>query len=264
MEHTATATDAPSPLRNPPDRYIHWRLEVEPPVARLIMDVEEDAACVPATPEAQQLRPGRRHRAGGRDPAAALRASRGARRGGDQRQGPRLLLGREHLHARDLDALVQGQLLQVHERDAAVARGRVGALGPQVAGGRERSLRRRRRTSWRSRATRSCWSTMRRSAVSLPEVPLLGGAARHRRAHARDRQAQGARATWPTCSRSLGEGVKGKRAVQWRLVDETVPLSRFAQRVPERAKALAETGAARAAGPASRSSRWAGPTRMRA
>ena len=32
----------------------------------------------------------------------------------------------------------------------------------------------------------------RRSAVSLPETPLLGGAARHRRAHPRHRQAQGA------------------------------------------------------------------------
>jgi benzoyl-CoA-dihydrodiol lyase len=38
---------------------------------------------------------------------------------------------------------------------------------------------------------------------------------------------------------SLGEGVKGKRAVQWSLVDETVPLSRFAARVPEKAGALA-------------------------
>jgi benzoyl-CoA-dihydrodiol lyase len=33
--------------------------------------------------------------------------------------------------------------------------------------------------------------------------------------------------------------------VQWRLVDETVPLSRFAQRVPERAKALGEKASAR-------------------
>jgi benzoyl-CoA-dihydrodiol lyase len=39
---------------------------------------------------------------------------------------------------------------------------------------------------------------------------------------------------------SLGEGVKGKRAVQWGLVDETVPLSRFAARIPEKAKALAD------------------------
>ena len=44
---------------------------------------------------------------------------------------------------------------------------------------------------------------------------------------------------------SLGEGVKGKRAVQWGLVDETVPLSRFAARVAERAKALAASAPAR-------------------
>jgi benzoyl-CoA-dihydrodiol lyase len=42
---------------------------------------------------------------------------------------------------------------------------------------------------------------------------------------------------------SLGEGVKGKRAVQWRLVDETVPLSKFPARIAERAKALAERSA---------------------
>jgi benzoyl-CoA-dihydrodiol lyase len=39
--------------------------------------------------------------------------------------------------------------------------------------------------------------------------------------------------------------VKGKRAVQWGLVDETVPLSRFAARVPEKARALAEAAPAR-------------------
>jgi benzoyl-CoA-dihydrodiol lyase len=39
---------------------------------------------------------------------------------------------------------------------------------------------------------------------------------------------------------SLGEGVKGKRAVQWRLVDETTPLSRFPARVAERAQAMAQ------------------------
>ena len=44
---------------------------------------------------------------------------------------------------------------------------------------------------------------------------------------------------------SLGEGVKGKRAVRWRLVDETVPLSRFESSVPERAKALAAATPAR-------------------
>ena len=85
------------------------------------------------------------------------------------------------------------------------------------------------------------------SAVSLPEVPLLGvlpgtgGLTRvvDKRKVRRD---------LADVFSSLGEGVKGKRAVEWGLVDETVPLSRFAARVPERAKALAggRAGAQRA------------------
>src|SRR5207247_1864647 len=82
------------------------------------------------------------------------------------------------------------------------------------------------------------------SAVSLPEVPLLGvlpgtgGLTRvvDKRKVRRD---------LADAFASLGEGVKGKRAVQWRLVDETVPLSRFAARVPEKAKALAAAAPAR-------------------
>src|SRR5688572_32060447 len=42
-----------------------------------------------------------------------------------------------------------------------------------------------------------------------------------------------------------GEGVKGKRAVKWGLVDETVALSKFSARVAERARALAEKSAER-------------------
>ena len=82
------------------------------------------------------------------------------------------------------------------------------------------------------------------SAVSLPEVPLLGvlpgtgGLTRvvDKRKVRRD---------LADVFSSLGEGVKGKRAVQWNLVDETTPLSRFAARVPEKAKALAEKAPAR-------------------
>src|SRR5262249_30318769 len=76
------------------------------------------------------------------------------------------------------------------------------------------------------------------SAVSLPEVSLLGvlpgtgGLTRvvDKRKVRRD---------LADVFSSLGEGVKGKRAVQWRLADETVPLSRFPARVAERARALA-------------------------
>src|SRR5207245_1918377 len=76
------------------------------------------------------------------------------------------------------------------------------------------------------------------AAVSLPEVPLLGvlpgtgGLTRvvDKRKVRRDRADFFA---------TTAEGVKGKRAAEWRLVDEAVPRSEFAARVRERASALA-------------------------
>src|SRR5262249_8688045 len=82
------------------------------------------------------------------------------------------------------------------------------------------------------------------SAVSLPEVSLLGvlpGTGGLTRVTDKRK----VRRALADVFSSLGEGVKGKRAVQWRLVDETVPLSRFAARVPEKASALAERSSAR-------------------
>ncbi len=76
------------------------------------------------------------------------------------------------------------------------------------------------------------------SAVSLPEVALLGvlpgtggltrlvDKRRVRRDHA-------------DFLSTTAEGVRGQRAVEWRLVDEIVPRSRFEARVHERAAALA-------------------------
>jgi benzoyl-CoA-dihydrodiol lyase len=85
------------------------------------------------------------------------------------------------------------------------------------------------------------------SAVSLPEVSLLGvlpgtgGLTRvvDKRKVRRDRA---------DVFSSLGEGVKGKRAVEWRLVDESVPPSKFPARIAEKAKQLAES-APRRSGP---------------
>jgi benzoyl-CoA-dihydrodiol lyase len=80
----------------------------------------------------------------------------------------------------------------------------------------------------------------RSSAVSLPEVPLLGvlpgtgGLTRvvDKRRVRRDR------ADWFS---TLAEGIKGRRAVQWKLVDSIAPLSRFNEKVQEEAEALAAT-----------------------
>jgi benzoyl-CoA-dihydrodiol lyase len=48
---------------------------------------------------------------------------------------------------------------------------------------------------------------------------------------------------------TLAEGVRGKRAVEWRLVDKAVPLSSFKETVAERAKALATQSDRPASGP---------------
>lgn len=79
----------------------------------------------------------------------------------------------------------------------------------------------------------------RRSTVSLPELPLLavlpgtGGLTRltDKRRVRRDRA---------DVFCTTEEGVRGKRAVDWRLVDEVVPPSAWDARVAERALQLAE------------------------
>lgn len=78
------------------------------------------------------------------------------------------------------------------------------------------------------------------SSVALPEVPLLavlpgtGGLTR-----VTDKRKVRRDLADVFCS--VEEGVKGKRAVQWRLVDEVFPNSTFDEKVAERAKELAKT-----------------------
>ena len=86
------------------------------------------------------------------------------------------------------------------------------------------------------------------STVSLPELPLLavlpgtGGLTRvtDKRKVRRDHA---------DVFCTTEEGVKGKRAVDWRLVDEVVPGSAFEQTVAARAKQLAAKSRRSAAGP---------------
>ena len=78
------------------------------------------------------------------------------------------------------------------------------------------------------------------STVSLPEIPLLavlpgtGGLTRvtDKRKVRRDRA---------DAFCTVEEGIKGKRAVEWRLVDQIAPNSKFDAAVAEAAKALAAT-----------------------
>ncbi len=86
----------------------------------------------------------------------------------------------------------------------------------------------------------------RSSSVSLPEVPLLGvlpGTGGLTRLTDKRKVRHDHADIFCTTS----EGVRGKKAVQWRLVDETVKTQAFAQRVQERALELA-AGSDRPAG----------------
>jgi benzoyl-CoA-dihydrodiol lyase len=76
------------------------------------------------------------------------------------------------------------------------------------------------------------------SAVSLPETPLLGvlpGTGGLTRVVDKRKVRRDLADFFGT----VAEGVKGRRAVEWRLVDAVYPTSQFRQRVADRAKALA-------------------------
>jgi len=86
------------------------------------------------------------------------------------------------------------------------------------------------------------------STVSLPEVPLLGvlpGTGGLTRVVDKRKVRRDLADAFST----LAEGVKGKRAVDWNLVDAVVPRSKFADTIVQRAKALAATAAELSRGP---------------
>jgi benzoyl-CoA-dihydrodiol lyase len=86
------------------------------------------------------------------------------------------------------------------------------------------------------------------SAVSLPEVPLLGvlpgtgGLTRlvDKRKVRRDRA---------DVFSTLAEGLKGKRATDWGLIDGSFPTSKFQEAIDARVKSIAESDGRRVSGP---------------
>src|SRR5213596_1945332 len=86
------------------------------------------------------------------------------------------------------------------------------------------------------------------AAVSLPETPLLG-VLRGTGGLTRVVDKRKVRRDLADVFATVAEGVKGKRAVEWRLVDGTAPRSKFAELVENRAKALAAGVATAPKGP---------------
>src|SRR5262245_13110058 len=240
MEHAAVLDQAPVRFETHPSRYVHWRLEIEPPLARLVMDVEEERG----------LRPGYPLKLNSYDLGVDIELADAVQRLRFEHPEVRALVissAKDRIFCSGANIYMLGSSTHSFKvnfckytnetrlalEDASASSGLKSLCavnGACAGGGYELAL--------------ACDEILlvddSSSAVSLPEVSLLavlpgtGGLTRV----TDKRKVRGDLAD--VCS-SLGEGVKGRRAVGWRLVDETVPLSRFAARVEERARALAGT-----------------------
>ena len=245
MAETAAAAPA-SPVRfdTHPSRYVHWKLEIAPPIARLSMDVAEDRG----------LRPGYPLKLNSYDLGVDLELADAIQRlrfehpevravviaSAKDRvfcSGANIYMLGSSTHAFKVNFCKYTNETRLALEDASAHSGLKSLAAVNAAcagGGYELAL--------------ACDEILlvddASSAVSLPEVPLLavlpgtGGLTRlvDKRKVRRD---------LADVFASLGEGVKGKRAVQWGLVDEAAPLSRFPARVGERASALASSSPTR-------------------
>lgn len=244
MEHPEGAPPAPVRFETHPAKYVHWRLSFEPPLARLVMDIQED----------RPLRPGYPLKTNSYDLGVDIELADAVQRlrfehpevravvvtSGKDRifcSGANIYMLGSSTHAFKVNFCKYTNETRLAIEDASAHSGLkflAAVNGACAGGGYELAL--------------ACDEILlvddASSAVSLPEVSLLavlpgtGGLTRvvDKRMVRRD---------LADVFCSLGEGVKGRRAVDWRLVDETVPLSRFAERVPEKAKALAVGAPAR-------------------
>jgi len=243
-ESAAVGAGPPVRFETHPSRYVHWKLEIEPPLARLSMDVVEERG----------LRPGYPLKLNSYDLGVDLELADAIQRlrfehpevrvvviaSAKDRvfcSGANIYMLGSSSHAFKVNFCKYTNETRLALEDASAHSGLkslAAVNGACAGGGYELAL--------------ACDEILlvddASSAVSLPEVPLLavlpgtGGLTRlvDKRKVRRD---------LADVFASLGEGVKGKRAVQWGLVEEAVPLSRFSARVAERAKGLASAAPAR-------------------
>jgi len=221
-----------------PSKYRHWRVEYDGPVANLFMDVDEDGG----------LFDGYQLKLNSYDLGVDIELSDIVQRmrfehpevrvvvmqsGKDKvfcaGANIRMLGGAEHAHKVNFCKFTNETRNTFEAAEADSGQKYIAAVkGACAGGGYELAL--------------ACNHIMltddSTSSVALPEVPLLavlpgtGGLTRvtDKRKVRRD---------LADIFCSTEEGVKGKRAVDWRLVDEVVPNSRFEETVQERAREFA-------------------------
>jgi benzoyl-CoA-dihydrodiol lyase len=231
-----TTTDsAPIDFRTEPARYRHWKLSFDGPVATLAMDVREDAG----------LRPGYELKLNSYDLGVDIELYDAVQRLRLEHPEVGAVIvtsGKERIFCAGANIRMLGQSTHGwkvnfckftnetrNALEEATAESKQTYLcmvnGPCAGGGYELALA----TDWIVMADDG------NTAVSLPEVPLLavlpgtGGLTRlvDKRRVRRDRA---------DFFCTTEEGIKGKRAVEWGLVDEVVPRSRLEETVRQRAR----------------------------
>src|SRR5262245_36942972 len=231
-----------------PTRYLHWQLAIDGPVATLSMDVREDGG----------LKPDYRLKLNSYDLGVDIELADAVQRIRFEHPevsvvvvtslkerifcaGANIMMLRESSHGWKVNFCKFTNETRLAIEDASEHSGIrfVAALnGICAGGGYELAL--------------SCDEIILvddgNSAVSLPEAPLLGvlpGTGGLTRLVDK----RGVRRDLADFFSTLVEGVKGKRAVAWRLVDDVQPTSQFKTAVQARARELAEAGFRTAAGP---------------
>lgn len=240
IRHAPERTPRIESFETHPDRYTHWRLEFDGDVARLILDVNEEGG----------LLPGYELKLNSYDIGVDLELADAIQRLRFEHPEVRAVVvtsGKDRIFCAGANIFMLGTSshsfkvnfckftneTRLYMEDASAHSGQryiAACNGVASGGGYELAL--------------ACDEILlvddRSSAVSLPEVPLLGvlpgtgGLTRvvDKRMVRRDLADHFS---------SLAEGVRGKRAVDWGLVDATFKLSKFEEQVAARAKQMAST-----------------------
>src|ERR1700738_5005605 len=220
-----------------PSRYRHWKLAVDGAVATLTMDVDENGGLF----EGYQLKLNSYDLGVDIELADAgqrLRFAHHGVKGVVVRSGKnrvfcaganiRMLAGATHAHKVNFCKFTNETRNGIERASEASGLSTICVINGTAAGGYELALA----------ADHIMLIDDGSSAVSLPELPLLavlpgtGGLTRvtDKRKVRRDRA---------DVFCTTEEGIKGKRAVDWRLVDEVVPASKLEDAVAKRAKEFA-------------------------
>ncbi len=222
-----------------PDEFVHWRLSVSGDIARVVMAVQEDRGLS----DAYVLKLNSYDLGVDIELAAAIQHVRFRHpevrclvlSGALERvfcSGANIMMLRQSSHAFKVNFCKFTNETRLYLEDASAHSGlkTLAALnGTASGGGYELALA----------ADRILLVDDRSSAVSLPELPLLGvlpgtgGLTRvvDKRKARRDRA---------DVFNTVAEGIKGKRAVDWNLVDAIAPLSRFDDLVAQTARHMAD------------------------